>query len=120
MRLVIVFLALFFALLPSVRAETPYKQALPGYTYQFPRDDFSHDEFRIEWWYYTGNLKDEDDRPFGYQLTFFRIGLEDASPISNLSSWKIDHLYFAHMTVSDINNKKFPTSKNIVSIKITD
>ena len=107
MRLVIVFLALFFALLPSVRAETPYKQALPGYTYQFPRDDFSHDEFRIEWWYYTGNLKDEDDRPFGYQLTFFRIGLEDASPISNPSSWKIDHLYFAHMTVSDIHDEKF-------------
>ena len=107
MRLFIAFLTLFFALLPSVRAETPYKQALPGYSYQFPRDDFSHDEFRIEWWYYTGNLKDEDDRPFGYQLTFFRIGLEDASPISNPSSWKIDHLYFAHMTVSDIHDEKF-------------
>jgi predicted secreted hydrolase len=107
MRFVIVFLALFFALLPSVRAETPYKQALTGYSYQFPRDDFSHNEFRIEWWYYTGNLKGEDDRPFGYQLTFFRIGLEDASPVSNPSSWKIDHLYFAHMTVSDINDEKF-------------
>ena len=107
MRLVIAFLALFFGLLPSVGAETTYKQALPGYSYQFPRDDYSHDEFRIEWWYYTGNLKDENDRPFGYQLTFFRIGLEDASPISNPSSWKIDHLYFAHMTVSDIHDEKF-------------
>ena len=92
MRLVIVFLALFFLLPPTVGAETPYKQAIPGYAYHFPRDDFSHDEFRIEWWYYTGNLKDETNRPFGYQLTFFRIGLEGANPVNNPSSWKIDHL----------------------------
>jgi predicted secreted hydrolase len=106
MRLFIIFLTLF-SFLPSARAETPFKQALPGYTYQFPRDDFSHNEFRIEWWYYTGNLKDEKDRPFGYQLTFFRVGLGNNTPVDNSSAWKIDHLYFAHMTVSDIQNKKF-------------
>ena len=110
MRLVITFLVLFY-LLPSANAEprkpTPFQQALPGYDYQFPRDDFSHDEFRIEWWYYTGNLKDEKGRPFGYQLTFFRVGLDGADPIDNPSSWKIDHIYFAHMTVSDIHGKKF-------------
>ncbi len=106
MRLFIIFLALFFSL-PSSSAETlaPFKQALPGYSYQFPRDDFSHDEFRIEWWYYTGNLKDEKDRPFGYQLTFFRVGLDKS--IDNPSAWKIDHLYFAHMTISDIQSKRF-------------
>ena len=110
MRLVITFLVLFY-FLPSADAEprkpTPFQQALPGYDYQFPRDDFSHDEFRIEWWYYTGNLKDEKDRLFGYQLTFFRVGLDGADPIDNPSSWKIDHIYFAHMTVSDIHGKKF-------------
>lgn len=110
MRLVTLYLALFF-FLPSASAESQkpasFKQALPGYAYQFPRDDFSHDEFRIEWWYYTGNLKDEKDRPFGYQLTFFRVRLEDPKAASNPSSWKIDHIYFAHMTVSDIQNKKF-------------
>ena len=107
MRLVIAFLILFFLFLSTAGAETPFKQALPGYAYQFPRDDFSHDEFRIEWWYYTGNLKDEKDRPFGYQLTFFRVRLEGENPVANPSSWKIDHVYFAHMTVSDIHNKKF-------------
>ncbi len=106
MRFAIIFLALFF-LLPSASAETPtpFKQALPGYSYQFPRDDFSHDEFQIEWWYYTGNLQDEKGHPFGYQLTFFRIGLDKST--DNPSAWKIDHLYFAHMTVSDIHDKKF-------------
>ena len=66
MRLVITFLALFFSL-PSVGAESqkpaPFQQALPGYDFQFPRDDFSHDKFRIEWWYYTGNLEDEKAVP---------------------------------------------------------
>jgi predicted secreted hydrolase len=106
MRLAIIFLSLLFTL-PLARAEPPlsFQQALPGYSYQFPRDDFSHDEFRIEWWYYTGNLQSENDRPFGYQLTFFRVGLEE-SP-DNPSAWKIDHIYFAHMTVSDIQGGKF-------------
>ena len=43
-----------------------FQPALPGYSYQFPRDNFSHDEFRFEWWYYTGNLENESGRQFGY------------------------------------------------------
>ncbi|MZG52717.1 MAG: carotenoid 1,2-hydratase [Nitrospinae bacterium] len=84
-----------------------FQEAEPGYIYQFPRDDFSHENFRIEWWYYTGNLESEKGRRFGYQLTFFRVGLEGDKPIRNPSKWKIDHIYFAHMTVSDIQNEKF-------------
>ncbi len=109
MRLVIVYTALLCLLSQSANAQSSsqFRQALPGYTYHFPRDDFSHNDFRIEWWYYTGNLQDENERTFGYQLTFFRIGLEGSKPIDNPSSWKIGNLYFAHMTVSDIYNKKF-------------
>ena len=84
-----------------------FQEAEPGYIYQFPRDDFSHENFRFEWWYYTGNLESEKGRRFGYQLTFFRVGLEGNKPIRNPSKWKIDHIYFAHMTVSDIQNEKF-------------
>ncbi len=110
MRFAMILLTLSF-IVSSASAETlkssPFQQALPGYSYQFPRDDFSHDSYRIEWWYYTGNLKNEKDRSFGYQLTFFRVGLEESPPVNNPSSWKIDHIYFAHMTVSDISGKKF-------------
>jgi len=84
-----------------------FQAAVPGYTYHFPRDDFSHDNFRFEWWYYTGNLDNDKGQPFGYQLTFFRVALEGPKPINNASKWKVDHIYFAHMTVSDIQNKKF-------------
>ena len=56
-----------------------YRAALPGYHYEFPRDHFNHPEFQTEWWYYTGNLRDTQGRRFGFELTFFRQGV-DARP----------------------------------------
>lgn len=86
----------------------PFRQALPGYEYSFPRDFGSHDDFRVEWWYYTGNLEDESGkRSFGYQLTFFRVALEGAEKIDNPSRWKADRIYFSHLTVSDVDGRKF-------------
>jgi hypothetical protein len=54
-----------------------FKRALPGRTFSFPQDHFSHPEFKTEWWYYSGHLQSQtqDKRSFGYQLTFFRTGL---------------------------------------------
>ncbi|MBE0603181.1 MAG: carotenoid 1,2-hydratase, partial [Deltaproteobacteria bacterium] len=43
--------------------------------FRFPDDHGPHPEFRHEWWYFTGNLKDPDGLRFGYQLTFFRFAL---------------------------------------------
>src|SRR5690349_21091538 len=37
-----------------------FRQAAPGYHYLFPRDHASHDDFRTEWWYYTGHLRSDD------------------------------------------------------------
>jgi predicted secreted hydrolase len=105
-------LALHF-LIPATLAESQttsppaFKQALPGYPYQFPRDFFSHDDFRIEWWYYTGHLENESGRKFGYQLTFFRVALEGTEKIENASKWKIGQAYFAHLAVSDLHEQKF-------------
>ena len=90
-------------------AEPPvFSQALPGYVYQFPEDFYSHDDFRIEWWYYTGNLEEVGtSRPFGYQLTFFRVVLDTRDRNPNPSNWKVGHIYFAHMTLTDIEGEKF-------------
>ena len=38
----------------------------------------SHDEFKSEWWYFTGNLDSADGRHFGFELTFFRVALAAA------------------------------------------
>ncbi len=102
---------LIFMALPvgSQEAEpvSSFRPALPGYEYRFPRDFYSHDEFRIEWWYYTGHLEDAAGRSFGYQLTFFRVALDGEGKVNNPSQWKIGHIYFAHMTLSDMENEKF-------------
>ncbi len=62
--------ALLLAFFPPL--DVPYRVALPGYRYEFPRDFFAHPEFQTEWWYTTGNVKSADGRAFGFELTFFR------------------------------------------------
>ena len=77
-----------------------WKAADPGYTLSFPRDHAAHPDHRIEWWYYTGNLRAADGRRFGYQLTFFRFGV-DRQPV-NPSRWAVRDLYMAHFAVTDV------------------
>ena len=109
-RIVGLLLSIFIAS-PAISQEqqptSSFRPALPGYEYRFPRDFFSHDDFRIEWWYYTGHLETDNGRSFGYQLTFFRVALDSKNKEKNSSQWKINHIYFAHMTLSDIENEKF-------------
>ncbi len=57
------------ALLAGAAAPTPGPVPL-----SFPRDHGSHPAASVEWWYYTGHLADPAGRPYGFQLTFFRVG----------------------------------------------
>src|ERR1700677_4289828 len=82
-----------------------YRSAVPGYQYSFPRDNFNHPDFQTEWWYYTGNLKTADGHAFGFQLTFFREGV-DRSSKSN-SPWTPADLYLAHLALSDIGGQRY-------------
>lgn len=74
----------------------------------FPDDFGAHEDFRIEWWYYTGNLQTAQGRPFGFELTVFRVGL--LPPTVELppdSHWYSRSLYLAHFAVSDIDGEHF-------------
>ena len=82
------------------RTPDGWRQAEAGYTLQFPRDHGSHPDYRIEWWYYTGNLSSDDGRRFGYQVTFFRIGVDPAP--DNPSRWAVRDLFMAHLALTDI------------------
>jgi len=88
------------------RAAT-FKSATPGYHYSFPKDHGSHEAYRTEWWYYTGHLQTTDGRVFGYQLTFFRSGMDHPSLATNPSRWAIQHLYLAHFAITGENEKRF-------------
>ncbi len=83
-----------------------WKTALPGYAYQFPRDYFSHPDYQTEWWYYTGNLRDQQGRSFGFELTFFRSGLRVPESVPP-SVWNPGQIYLAHFALSDINKQQF-------------
>jgi len=82
-----------------------FRLALPGYSFSFPRDHSSHDDFRTEWWYYTGHLHTAGGDEYGYQVTFFRSGVAEAR--ANPSRWAAKNLYLAHFAVSDIPRKAF-------------
>lgn len=99
-------LLMLLSALPARAVQKTYKPALPGYQYKFPEDHYSHDQFRTEWWYYTGHLLTRDKRRFGYELTFFRTGADD-EPANKKSTWKIDNFYLAHFAVTDEGSKKF-------------
>ncbi len=82
-----------------------YRLALPGYRYEFPRDHFNHPEFRTEWWYYTGNLRTEAGRRFGFELTFFRHNIDRGESAPGV--WDVRDAWFAHLALSDIDGGRF-------------
>ena len=97
-----------------------FRQALPGYRYLFPRDHGSHPAYQTEWWYYTGHLQAADGRKFGYQLTFFRRGLnrteqtqEGFTPSQEPSRWRIHDLYLAHFALTDLAQGQFHYAEKI-------
>jgi predicted secreted hydrolase len=92
-------------LLFATSAIAQYRAALPGYRCEFPRDHFNHSDFQTEWWYYTGNLKSADGHHFGFELTFFRQGVDRNS--KTISAWDVRDLYVAHLALSDLDAGKF-------------
>ena len=91
--------------------QAEWKAAEPSYTLTFPRDHASHPDYKIEWWYYTGNLRTSDARRFGYQLTFFRFGA-DANPV-NPSRWAVRDLYMAHLAVTDVDGQTHQVAERL-------
>ena len=87
--------------------------ARPGYMYVFPRDHGSHEQFQTEWWYFTGHLSGTNGRRFGYELTFFRRGIDSSDAWSNPSSWAMRHLYFAHFALTDESNDQFQFAEKL-------
>ncbi len=98
-------------------AEPPlmdWKQALPGWQYRFPADHEIHPDFKTEWWYFTGHLKADDGRAYGYELTFFRQGILPpgsrptvAADGAALSRFVRNDFKFAHFAITDLKGKQF-------------
>ena len=90
-----------------------FSSAKPGYVYAFPRDHGSHEQFQTEWWYFTGHLRGPNGRRFGYELTFFRRGIDSPDVWNNPSEWAMRHLYLAHFALTDEKADQFRFAEKI-------
>ncbi|MBT8154420.1 iron ABC transporter permease [Epibacterium ulvae] len=74
-----------------------------GTSLSFPRDHSAHPDFRIEWWYLTANLKDNDGQDLGIQWTLFR----SASEPQETHDWQSPQLWLAHAAVTTADTHRF-------------
>ena len=88
---------------PPGPGDEPFRAADPAHRWEFPRDHHAHPGYRSEWWYFTGTLADAADpaRRFGFQLTFFRLGLAPRAPALD-SAWATADAVMAHLAVTDV------------------
>ncbi len=87
-----------------------FARAFKPQEFSFPRDHGPHNQFRSEWWYFTGNLNNKQGWRFGYQLTFFRSALKPGLPESK-SAWRTNQMYMAHLTLTDVETNRFYTDE---------
>jgi predicted secreted hydrolase len=82
-----------------------YREATAPFAFRFPRDHGAHPGYRTEWWYTTGRLA-AGPRRFGFELTFFRVGM-DTSWRRVRSRWAPRELLLAHLALTDETGRRF-------------
>ena len=110
--------------------DSGFAQVLGPRPFEFPRDHGAHPDYRLEWWYVTGNLDATDGERFGFELTFFRFalapGLAAASgPVVASSAkvsagappaavvdraesrWRTRQVYMGHFAITDVSRQRF-------------
>jgi predicted secreted hydrolase len=103
---VIISCLLAATVVPSARSaagDDVWKKAEPGYEWSFPEDHWAHPDYKTEWWYFTGHLAEAGaaEPRYGFQFTFFRIGLTPEVP-PHASAWTASDLIMGHASVTDV------------------
>jgi predicted secreted hydrolase len=83
----------------AARCAGVFPDALSTRRLEFPRDHGAHSDFRIEWWYMTGQVRDRAQREYGFQITFFRS--RPAVAEDNPSRFAPRQLILAHAALAD-------------------
>lgn len=76
---------------------TGFAQVTPGATLSFPEDHLPHPDYRIEWWYLTANLTDDQGRDWGIHWTLFRQSLR---PGTDPGGWQSNQVWMAHAAIT--------------------
>lgn len=122
--------SLFSASIQFAKAETNLntepEPSKPGFaevlkppTLSWPRSHGAHPLYATEWWYFTGHLTSSDkpehraapeiatEGSYGFELVFFRVGINPEANSSSRSAWKMQSLYLAHAALTDDSSKSF-------------
>jgi len=81
-----------------------YKDITKDYTLKFPEDFYYKKDYRVQWWYFTGHLIDEKGREFGYELTFFVVGIQKKV---YKSKFGLRNIYISHFALADLPENSF-------------
>ena len=77
-----------------------FNAADPSYLIIFPRDHGPHKNFRIEWWYFTANLKSNTIDDLGIQWTLFKSNL---APTSSTKTTHLNGFWIGHSAITTKN-----------------
>jgi predicted secreted hydrolase len=83
-----------------------YRRVFTSRPFVFPEDHGPHPGYRVEWWYFTGNLDATGGRRFGFQLTFFRSAQTPAAEARS-SAWAATSIWMAHFALTDVGGRRF-------------
>lgn len=95
----------FAGLAESQQGDTdvPFLQPGPGDRLTFPEDFGPHPQHRIDWWYLTANLENQEGEPLGLQWTQFRQALTPRpveAPPPEPCQWPLQAAWMAHGALS--------------------
>lgn len=89
-----------------------FARAFAPKEFRFPDDHGPHPEFRTEWWYFTGNLRDERQRHYGFEVTFFRVALAPQGE-PRTSAWGARQIWMAHFALTDTSGERFTAAERL-------
>lgn len=93
-----------FFFLFSISSAEEFKKVTPDKKVNLPEDMYFKKDYRVQWWYFTGHLWDEEKNEFGYELTFFTVNVNKRK---FKSKFGLKTIYITHFAVTDVKNKKF-------------
>jgi len=106
-KFIIVLIVLFIS--AASYAEN-YIKLSPKDSVNLNQDLYYRENFASQWWYLTGHLETEDGRKFGYELTFFAVGVNQNK---YQSAFGLNNLYISHFAVTDIEKNKYYKKEEI-------
>lgn len=81
---------------------------------RFPADHGPHPQYRVEWWYLTGSLQDDQGQFYGFQFTAFRQAIAPPAPAPHGNPWRTPQVYMAHLALSDTTTSRHLEDQRLV------